>query len=1058
MEFGVLGPLVVTAGGTALPLSSTKQRALLAALLCHANTTVSLGRLMEALWEDPPASASENLRLYVYRLRRVLDGPGRITRQGSSYMLAVRPGELDADRFGELAAEGTRARQAGALDRARGLLTEALALWRGTAFGELGQTPLIREVAARLEEERLRVTEERVGVDLDQGRHAELSLELPDLVRAHPYRESLRGHLMLALYRSGRQSEALEVFRQTRTLLGEQLGIEPGPRLRRLHEAMLRGDEDLLLPERRSRALIPHELPAGQPGFTGRAEALKTLDEMLPDLLDGKAGAVVVSAIAGAAGVGKTALAVHWAHQIAERFPDGQLYLNLRGYSPESPLSPAQALTTLLRALGTPPEHVPTETTEAAARYRSLLAGRRMLVVLDNAASAEQVRPLLPGASHCLVLVTSRERLSGLVARDGARRVTLGLFTPVEAEELLTRILGEQRIAMEPEAAAVLAELCDRLPLALRIAAAHLVDRPQRRIADYVEELEKGNRLAALKIEGDSGTAVRAALDLSYAALPPNERRVFRLLGAAPGVDFTPQAAAVAVDLSPDEAERSLDRLVAEHLMEERGPGRYAFHDLVRLHARADAEDRDERAAAVQRVYDWYLSATYSAADVLFGHMMRMPPLWEPHARFAGTGDARAWLDAESANLVAATVEAAADTRQEAWHLALVLRGYLLMSGDIAAGLTTAEAAMTAAQSARDRRGEAAARLALGQAYTLCGRFDEALGHLNHVIALTEEFEWPECRMSALTALGTLHCDRGVLGQAADHYRRALAVSLEHDHWAGQAVAVANLAYVALHEGSLEQAVAYGEHVLERYCMDESRYGQAATLTDLGHACHLLGRFTEALGHFDEALELYRQHGNSVDEPLVLAARAAVHCDLGRYEHALEQAEAAAHTARDAGGRARATALAALGTVHRHLGRLPSALQFLDEALATPEVARYRLLETRIRLERAAARLDACDTAGTVSDAEHALAIARDAGYRVWEGQALAALAGADLADGHVRRATARAGHALALHRETGYRLGQGHTLLLLSEATAGTRRSAAYKAEAERVLAALAS
>ncbi|SEK69254.1 AfsR/SARP family transcriptional regulator [Nonomuraea pusilla] len=1004
MQFAVLGPLTVVSGGTALPLGSAKQRTLLAALLGHANTAVPARRLTEALWEDPPASAPENLRLYIHRLRRVLAEPGRIVRHGSGYLMVVRPGELDADRFGELAGEGVLAREAGDLNRARDLLGRALALWRGAAYGELAHTPLIREAAARLEEDRLRVTEERVGVDLEQGRHAELPAELKGLVRAHPYRESLRGLLMLALYGCGRQSEALDVFMETRALLGEQLGIEPGPRLRRLHEAILRADEDLLLPlllpGREPATPVPRELPAPPPGFTGRADALKTLDETLDEALDetprgdGRRG--VVTVVAGPAGVGKTALAVHWGHRVAERFPGGQLYLDLHGYSPELPLSPARALTTLLGALGTPPERIPADVAQAAARYRSLVAGRRMLVVLDNAASAEQVRPLLPGAPGCLALVTSRDRLSGLVAQDGARRITLGLLTPAEAGELLGAVLGEPRVAAEPEAAAALTASCGRLPLALRIAAAHLLDRPLRPIADYADELSRGDPLARLEIEDDPGTAVRAALDLSYAALAAGERRMFRLLGIAPGVDVTAEGAAATAGLSRDRAERLLDRLAARHLLEERAPGRYAFHDLVRLHARATAHAEDgpgEREAAVERTYDWYLSAVDSAAELLYRHMVRLPPPRTSTMRFGGAGDARAWLDAESANLVAAAVEAAGAGRQEAWHLALALRGYFWMTGDTDAAVTVATAALTAARSARDLRGEAAARLALGQMLTRFGRFGEALGHLTEVVALTGRVEWPRCRASAFVALGTLHAEQGRLPQAAEHYRRSLELSRRCDDPAGQAVSLANLAYVASHAGDLEQAVAYGERVLARYRMDGSPDGEAAVLTDLGHVYHLLGRFGEALGRLERALALYRRHGPSVEEPVVLAALADVHGDLGRHERALELAEAAVHAARDDEGRARATAMAALGTAHRRLGRLPSALHHLDRALAVPEVTRHRLLETRIRLDRAATRLAAGDTAGTVADAEHALAIARAAGYRLWEGRALRLLA-----------------------------------------------------------------
>ncbi|MFJ2030718.1 BTAD domain-containing putative transcriptional regulator [Streptosporangium sp. NPDC087985] len=1066
MEFGVLGPLVVRNGGEAMRLTSAKQQTLLAVLLCHANTPVSPKRLMEALWEDPPASAAENLRLYVHRLRRVLQAPQRITSHGSGYLLTIHPGELDADRFGELTAEAGRARETGDLNRAGELLTKALALWRGKAYDGIAQTPLIRETATRLEEERLRAVEERVGIDLVLGRHAEVVPELTLSVDEHPYREVLRRHLMLALYRSGRQSEALEVFRRTRSLLVEELGVEPGPELRLLHEAMLRGEEDLWSPPSPSPSPVPRELPVGAYGFTGRVDAIETLDETLPGDHGGAAAPVVLAVITGPAGVGKTALAVHWAQRITHRFPDGQLYLNLRGYSAEPPLRPMEALTALLRALGTPPQRMPSDPAQAAAHYRSLLAGRRMLVLLDNAASAEQVRPLLPGALGCLVVVTSRDRLSGLIAREGARRITLDVLTPAEARELLASLLGEQRIASEPEAVAEIAELCGRLPLALRIAAAHLADRPLRRIADYAAELAEGNPLAALEIAADSGTAVRAALDGSYETLSSEERRMFRLLGIAPGMDFTVEAAAAASDRSLDQTVRLLDRLAAAHLLEERVAGRFAFHDLVRLYAQAQAHAEDsaeERMVAVRRVYRWYLSAADSAADLLYPHLLRMPPLPAPAVRFEGARDARRWLDAESVNLVVATVEAAeGDAPREAWHLAMALRGYFWLSGDADAAMTTADAGLAAALVSRDLRGETGARLTLAQTLSQLGRIEEAFSQLDQVTALTDRLDWPECRASALTVRGNLHLEQGRPERSADCYRQALRLNLERGNVTRQAVDLTNLALVALHAGNLEQAVAYCEHVLTRYRVAGSGDGHPAVLNTLGHACHLLGRFEESLGHFEHALEIYRKIGNSVEQPLVLAACAAVHRDAGRREQALRQAESAVHAASGAGGRIKAGVLADLGSVHRHLGRLPSALRHLQQAQAAAEVVADRLLGTWIRVELAATRLAAGDAAAATADAEHALALAKDAGYRVWEGRALLVLAEADLILGRVERAAERAALALALHRETGHSLGQGQALLLLADAArrgradscpADSCRADSYRAEAERIL-----
>lgn len=611
MEFGVLGTVEVRAHRERVPLAP-KPRMLLAVLLCHANERVAQEQLVDALWgAHPPDSAAGSVRIYVSQMRRAWRDPARISSERGGYRLSVHPRELDAHRFDELVQQ---ARGTGDPATAGSLLRAALSLWRGRAFADVDHRGSVTAAAVRLDELRSAAIEERVTAELALGRHADLLAELTVLASEHPLRERLRGLLMLALYRAGRQGEALAVFERTRARLRAELGVDPGPDLRRLHLAMLRGDDHLVAVGNPVVPLaVPRELPADVQGFRGRDDALKVLDEWLPDVRrDSAAGPVVISAIAGTAGVGKTALAVHWAHRVADQFPDGQLYVNLRGYDREAPVRPLDALAGFLRALGLPTEQVPADPAEAAARFRSLVAGRRMLVVLDNAGSVEQTRPLLPGSPGCLVLVTSRDKLSGLVARDGARRLTLDVLTPGQADDLLRRLLGANRVDEQP-AAAVLAQECGYLPLALRIAAAYLDDRPHVQIADYVAALQAGDPIAALSINGDSGSAVRAAFDLSYRTLTPPAQRLFRLFGLVPCDDFDTAAAAALAALAEPEITQVVDELADAHLVEWHGSGRFCVHDLLRRYATTLADSHDtapDRDEAMRRLFRWTRSTT----------------------------------------------------------------------------------------------------------------------------------------------------------------------------------------------------------------------------------------------------------------------------------------------------------------------------------------------------------------------------------------------------------------------------------------------------------------
>jgi DNA-binding SARP family transcriptional activator len=626
VQFQLLGPVQALAHGSPINLGAEKQQFLLALLLLEANRPVELSRLMDLLWpDDRPPSAKSTLYTLIWRLRTALTGAGAeragvsLATVGQGYVLRTPPERIDATRF-RLLVERSRG-AANDVERVA-LLRQALQLWRGPALAGAAPPQLRERLCRGLEEARLTAIEDRVDAELRLGRHHALVDELSELVGQHRLRERLIGQHMLALYRSGRTVDALTAYRTAKRQLAEEFGLDPGPQLRRLELEILRGDPQLdsrprwpgaqlprpanpaATPEAPQRPAVPAQLPAEPADFTGRDSDLRKLRELQAEHDNGRPR-LLITAIVGPAGVGKTALALHWAVEIADRFPDGQLYVDLRGYAPGPPMAPAEALGRFLRALGLAAGLVPAGVEEAAALYRSVLAGRRMLVLIDNARDAEQARALLPGSPGSLVVVTSRDRLDGLVVRDGARRHQVGPMPRREARALLAGILGNRRLAAEPAAAADLARICGYLPLALRVVATNLAARPERGLAEHVAELATVEPLAGLVADGDDQTGVRAALDQSYGRLDPADRRTFRLLGLLSGLVVGAPAVATLTGADIEQAGRTLRRLAAVHLVEERPGGGYRLTELVSAYARQLCERQDSgwvRAAALRRL------------------------------------------------------------------------------------------------------------------------------------------------------------------------------------------------------------------------------------------------------------------------------------------------------------------------------------------------------------------------------------------------------------------------------------------------------------------------
>jgi DNA-binding SARP family transcriptional activator/tetratricopeptide (TPR) repeat protein len=1064
VRFHILGPLEVWDGGRPVAVGGPQQRAVLALLLVYANQVVSADRLADHLWgEHAPPTARSLVQGCIAGLRRALRSGGDqwLLTRPPGYVLRIPPGALDLDGFEELidaADEASGEGSTSALEKASALLREALSLWRGPALDGI-TLEACRAEASRLEERRLTVLERRIDIDLRLGLHWGLVGELQNLVRDHPLRERLWAQLMTALHRADRRADALDAYRTVRRALVDGLGVEPGATLQQLHRAILSGaepppayrrPEPVPVPEPVVAPVgwaVPAQLPATVSAFTGRERHLKRLDELLSADHSGQARAVAIGVICGTAGVGKTALAVQWAHRTAEQFGDGQLYVNLRGYATTPALRPIEALAGFLQALGVPAEQVPAEPEQAAAMYRTVLAGRKMLVVLDNAQSAEQVRPLLPGGAGCVVLITSRDKLGGLVAREGAEHLTLDVLAADEADTLLARVRGRDRVAAEPAAVATLARLCAFLPLALRIAAANLTLHPKRTVAEHVTELGTGSRLRALAVDTDDHSAVRAAFDLSYGYLAPAARRLFRLLGLAPGSDFTADAAAAMGDTDPPSADLLLGRLSDAHLIDEHSTGRYTFHDLLRLYAaeRAHEEDPgDERDTAVRRLYDWYLRRADGAADVLYPHMLRLPRATADRAvgdplstQDVGHAAALAWLEAERHNLVIAVGFAAEHgPRRAGWLLADALRGYFHLSRYTSDWLAVANAALTAARRDGDVPGQAAATHSLGTALRSIGEHDEALSEYADALRLTRACGWAESEATTLGNLGIVCRRLGRLAAAAGHLDAALVIDRRIGRRAGEANNLGNLATVYREMGRLHDAAECYEAAMVLNTSIGSRHGEALVLTGLGQVFHELGRIDEATRHLNEALHRYVEVGDRDGQAVIHYCLAMVDFDLDRPRQGRDLAAAALALARDTGDReTEAMALNALGCADCLLGdhRQAIAQHRLSYDLAHRTASRRLEGDALIGLATAHLHLGQHDDASGF--AHRALALARRVGLQVVEGRAHTTFAEIYLAADQIEQAVEQAHLALVVHRRSGHRPGETRTLLLLDTA-----------------------
>jgi len=903
VEVRLLGPVRLSAGGRQFPAGPPQQQAMLAVLAVDAGRLVPLDTVIDGIWgQSPPARARPAVHALGTRLRRLLAtvaetatataeaetgtpgagvAPGLRWRSGG-YVLEIDSGRVDLHRFRRLAAA---ARRAGCPEPERaGLLEQAVARSAGVPLAGLAG-----EWAERMRRswalERLDAVIDWARVASPLGRAAQLIPVLRPLLGEHPLNEPLAAALVRALAAEGRGAEALDVCLVTSEHLVAELGTGPGPDLRAVHQALLHGrplpappgGADPVRPR-----IVPAQLPPDVAGFAGRADQLGQLDAMLAPAANPTA--VVISAVSGMAGAGKTALAVHWAHRVAHRFPDGQLYVNLRGFDPGGQLMPpAEAVRGFLDALGVPADRIPTGLDAQVGLYRSLVAGRRMLVLLDNARDAAQVRPLLPGSGPPLTVVTSRDQLTPLVAAAGARPLLLDVLAAAEARELLAHRLGPARLAAEPAAVGEIVDRCARLPLALTVAASRAATNPTFPLAAIATELrEARDRLDALAA-GDHATDVRAVFSWSYAALAEPAARLFRLLGLHPGPDVSVPAAASLAGADPPAARRALAELVRASLLTERSPGRYAFHDLLRTYAaeltRA-ADPPGDRHAATGRLLDHYLHAGYAAERRIYPARDPVPP--DPPGpgvtpeRPADHRAALDWLGTEHRVLLASIGLASRDGfGAHVWRLAWALDTFLDRQGHWPELVDAWQPALRLA----DRLARAHAHRGLARAHTLLGEYPAAHRHHRAALDLSIQLGNRTAQAHSHINLAILWERQGDPEQALNHTQLALHCYRAAGHQRGQALALNGVGWCHSLLGEHRQALRYCGQALTRLQQVGDRSGEAGCWDSLGYAHHHLGRHTEAIACYRRALRLFRGVNSRHEEAATL-----VH--LGDAEHA----------------------------------------------------------------------------------------------------------------------------------------------------------------------------
>lgn len=859
----VLGPFEVLVDDGPVRLSTGRLRSLLVVLAMSAGKPVSMDELTAAVWgERLPGNVRRSLQTYAGRLRTALVG-APVDSGATGFALRVDPDDVDALRFVRLLDDAARQPDAG-LERTR--LVEALGLWRGEPFEGIDSEWLRENHAPRLVERYLAALERRIDLDLAAGRHGELAAELGELTTRHPLRESLWVRLLTALGRSGRSAEALEAYETIRGRIAAELGVDPSPELRRVHADLVAGrapgiPHDVGPPAQP--IVTPRQLPAEIDRFAGRREALEALN----GLVDGpRTPSAPICVVTGAAGVGKTTLAVRWAHQVAGRFPDGQLHVDLGGFGPaDEAADPADVLRDFLGGFGVPPQRVPPTVAAQAALFRSLLADKRVLVLLDNARDAGQVRPLLASSRGCLTVITSRNDLAGLVVADDAHPVPLDVLPPADAWQLLAVRLGQHRVEQEPRAVEAILGACAYLPLALAIVAARATLNPALPLAALAAELRDSHDDLDALDTGDDVTNVRAVFSWSYRAITPEAARLFRLLGLHPGSEISVAAGASLAARSMSQARALLGQLQRTNLVDQRGTDRYRIHDLLRAYARELTERHDteaDRHGARHRLLDHYLH-TACAADRLLDP--RRDPI-TPRAALGGVATenladkdgALAWLTSERQTLLAAaTLAADRGFDTHVWELAWALTTFLDRQGHWHDWAMTQRLALEAAERLRDESGVARAHGALARALTRLHQYADAHAHFTRAAELFSALGEPVGQAITQINLGWLYERQQDFGQALQHNKLALELFEQCGHEVGQANVLNAVGWDYANLGEHRTALTYCERSLRRCLELDHRLGQADAWVSLGYIHLHLGDQQRSIASYERALELH---------------------------------------------------------------------------------------------------------------------------------------------------------------------------------------------------------
>jgi DNA-binding SARP family transcriptional activator/tetratricopeptide (TPR) repeat protein len=858
VRYRILGGLDVSTRGRRVDLSAPRDRVVLATLLLEPNRVVPVTRLVDAVWGTAaPTTARAQIQTCVSRLRRIVDDDV-IRTEPAGYTVEATPADLDTLAFTQLVAQARAAVADGDLPLAQERFRAALGLWRGPALAGIDSAALVASATA-LDEQRSAAVEDCFDVELRLGLEGKLVGELTELVERHPLRERLCGQLMTALFRVGRQADALAMYRRTRDVLRSELGLEPGTELQELHQRILAGDPVLHSPPAGPPAApAPCCLPRDVADFSGRRQEVAELVGAVPDDLDDQGDHVarpMILTVDGMAGIGKTALAVHVAHRVAGRYPGGQLFVDLHAHSDRPPVTSDEALGLLLGQLGVDPARLPAALDERIGRWRSEVASRRILLVLDNAVDTAQVAPLLPGASASLTIVTSRRRLCGL---DAVRPVSLDVLSHADAAQLLARTIGARAVA-DRAATADVAELCGRLPLALRLAAARLTHRPTWTVLDLVDRLGRAEPPPVdLTVEGRS---VSAAFGLSYRQLAPPEQRLFRLLGLHPAGTFGVPAAAALADAPLDEADRLLEWLVDAHLVEEPAAGRYRLHDLLREYAAGLAEVDPERTAAQRRLLQYYLHATAAATATWEQPESRDGLDFGPASPWApalpGRADGQAWLDVEWPNVVAATKLADA----LGWHrhtclLTRVLWIYLFLRVLNDISLDLHQRALGAAQALGDVALTAMTHNYLASAYALLGQWWVAVDHLEQALGGRRALADRSGELVTLVNLVGAYCQRGPYQRAIEYGERALTLAATLDIQSARVMTHVGNALRLL--GRYDEAVAVQRHAIA-LTRNTDTFDSGRSLSELGIIRQQLGQHRLAVDHLTRSVALKRQ-------------------------------------------------------------------------------------------------------------------------------------------------------------------------------------------------------